>query len=373
MTLQGKGFFIYSLSGCEGGDPPALIAAAKDAGLTHVIIKVADGTKPCGLDLQAQDTIFPIVQALLEAGIEVWGWQYVYGNDPVEEAGVAVQRVQSLGLKGFVIHAEKEYELPGREDCSRQFMAVLRKKVNIPVALSSYAFPNFHPGFPWKGFLESCDYHMPRVFWEQDHNASEQLLESYRQCEALPEAKIYVPTGAAYRASGWAPLPADISDFLKTVSNLDLPAVNFYHWEHCRKYLSQDWAAISEFFWESPVSISDDARTISQERIPLLTDTFAVEFIASINSRQPARIAALYDPAAARIWANETLYGMLAIRDGYAALLSDLPGEVAFNLVQAYIVNDVHFLNWKAGEMKGETTLVLKNGKIIQDLTYIKE
>ena len=42
MTLQGKGFFTFNLPECEGGDPAAIVAAALAAGLSHVIIKIAD-------------------------------------------------------------------------------------------------------------------------------------------------------------------------------------------------------------------------------------------------------------------------------------------------------------------------------------------
>ncbi len=45
---------------------------------------------------------------------------------------------------------------------------------------------------------------------------------------ALPNARPYIPTGAAYATSGWSPTAAEIIDFLNTAKALGLPAVNFY-------------------------------------------------------------------------------------------------------------------------------------------------
>ena len=44
MTLEGKGFFTWKIPNCEHGDPKLIAAHAKSAGLTHLVVKVADGT-----------------------------------------------------------------------------------------------------------------------------------------------------------------------------------------------------------------------------------------------------------------------------------------------------------------------------------------
>ena len=44
MDLQGKGFFTWKLPNCENGDPKKVADQAVAAGLTHLVIKVADGT-----------------------------------------------------------------------------------------------------------------------------------------------------------------------------------------------------------------------------------------------------------------------------------------------------------------------------------------
>lgn len=367
MTLQGKGFFTTILSDCEGGTPAAVVAAARTAGLSHVVVKIADGIKVSGTDSNGVDITLPIVQALRSAGIAVWGWHFVQGNNPVGEAEMAVQRVQALGLDGYVVNAEAEYEQPGRETEARQFISSVRSALKIPIALSSYRFPNFHPEFPWSAFLEKCDYHMPKVFWEQAHNAGEQLSESKRQCDALPQARPCIPIGATYSAPGWAPTSADISDFLATARTLNLPAVNFFHWGYCRRYLSDTWTTIANFVWYAPPQVFSNS-TASPVTQP---DPFSTQFLAALNSRKAGQMAALYDPVAVRTWGNETLSGQSAIRAGYATLFANLPAGITFTLSQAREEKDVQILTWKAGPLIGETTLTLKNGKIVLDHTFI--
>ena len=371
MTLQGKGFFTFILPECEGGDPAAMVSAAQSAGLSHVLVKIADGVKAFGVDPSGIDITLPVVQALRAAGIAVWGWQTVHGNNPADEAKIAIQRTQALGLDGYVVNAEAEYQQPGKEAAARQFMAALCSALTVPIALSSFRFPSYHPDFPWSTFLEKCDYHMPKVFWEQDHNAGAQLCESKRQCDALPNARPYIPTGAAYTAPGWAPTPADISDFLDTARTLGLPAVNFFHWENCRKYLPKTWTTIASFAWSAPPQGNPPVLPNPPTTPSPPPDAVSTMFLATLNSRKAAQVAALYDPAAVRTWVDETLYGLLAIQDGYTTLFANLPAGIVFTLSQAQVEKDVHFLTWKAGPLTGETTLVLKNGKILLDYTFI--
>src|SRR5512137_2460981 len=143
----------------------------------------------------------PVVQALRLNGFATWGWQTVHGNQPLAEADLAIARTQALGLDGLVVNTGEEYERPGMDKSARLFMAAVRAALAVPIALSSYRFPNYHPEIPWATFLEFCDLHMPRVTWEQAQNAAEQLRESIRQCDALPNARPYVPTGATYTSS----------------------------------------------------------------------------------------------------------------------------------------------------------------------------
>ena len=74
MTLKGKGFYIWQVWRCDGGDPNAILAEAQMADLSHVLIKVADGEKTYNYDSQRRiDLAAPVVRLLKTQGIKVWG------------------------------------------------------------------------------------------------------------------------------------------------------------------------------------------------------------------------------------------------------------------------------------------------------------
>ena len=109
MSLTGKGFMIWKVRDCEGGNPDLISSEAHAAGFTHVLIKSADGTRPYNID-DGVDKVPTVVQALKSRGIQTWGWHYVYGDNPVGEAQIAINRIQQLGLDGYAIVPKDKYE-----------------------------------------------------------------------------------------------------------------------------------------------------------------------------------------------------------------------------------------------------------------------
>ena len=43
MTLMGKGHYMWQIPKCDGGSPAAITARVVKAGVSHVMIKIADG------------------------------------------------------------------------------------------------------------------------------------------------------------------------------------------------------------------------------------------------------------------------------------------------------------------------------------------
>jgi hypothetical protein len=366
MTLEGKGFFTYLLPDCEGGDPTSILAAAQASGLSHVIVKIADGGEAFGINTSGIDLTARVVRVLRASGIAAWGWHSIHGIDPSAEAAIAIERAQALGLDGYVMKVENEYQNPGTETSARQFMETVRNALTIPIALSSHRFPKYHPELPWSTFLEFSDLHMPLITWEFTHEAGAQLCESRRQCDALPNARPFIPTGAAYSESGWSPSAEEILDFLTTAQDLGLPAINFFRWDTCRKELPLLWTAISDFTWPVPVSTTNQAIF----SLPPV-DAFLVKFTAALNSHQVEAVDALFDPSAVQVWADQIRNSAAAIQAGFGAFFKNLPTATIITISQAQSEGDWHLFSWKAGSLKGETTLVLKAGKIILDYTFI--
>jgi hypothetical protein len=108
MFLQGKGMTIWKILSCEGGNAAKIAEVAKSAGFSYVLIKIADAGAAYNYDkVNNKDLIPPVVDALRSAGISVWGWQYVYGYDPIAEARIAISQMNKYGMDGFVIDAEQ--------------------------------------------------------------------------------------------------------------------------------------------------------------------------------------------------------------------------------------------------------------------------
>lgn len=249
--LNGKGYYIWQVSACEGGNIPAIVQAAVDAGLQHVLVKAADGDGKFNMRRTPtgwKDDILPaLVPALQAAGIEVWGWQYVYLYNPAGEAKVARERIAQLGLQGWVIDAEAEAKHKPAQ--TKAYMAGLI--TNVPLALSTYRYPSLHQELAWATWLAGVDLVMPQVYWMQATNAGQQLALSYGQYQQMAAARNlpYLPTGAAFYEKGWGATPAQVLEFMTQAQAMGLPGVNFWSWQHARAIPGM-WEAIAGFDWD---------------------------------------------------------------------------------------------------------------------------
>ena len=247
--LDEKGFYIWQIARIEGGDVNLIADLAEEAGLKHVLIKIADGTRSYNVSATDGDLVPSLVNALHAKDIEALGWHYIYGYSPSNEAAKAIQRVQETGVVGYVIDAEGEFKEPGMGVAARSFMSALRNGLpNFPVGLSTYRYPSLHQEFPWDEFLSKSDYAIPQVYWVGQHNPAEQLercLAEYSEITSLP----IVPTGSAYSQGEWTPTPDDMIEFLDTAQANNLSGANFWEWYTARN-IPVLWQTISNYTWD---------------------------------------------------------------------------------------------------------------------------
>ena len=361
MALQGKGFYIWKIRDCEGGDANAILSEARKADLSHVLIKIADGTNTYNFDSQRRiDLVPPVARALKNAGIQVWGWQYIYGSDPIGEARKAVQRMNELGLDGFAVDAETEYKQPGKDVAARKYMQELRNALpELPIALSSFRYPSYHPQFPFKDFLEFCDLNMPQVYWQGAHNPDTQLIRSVREFQNFTPARPVFPTGAAYGVAGWTPTPEDIKKLLDSAKELNLEGGNFWSWDYARKNLTDVWNAVRDYPWPSAAPPKD-----MSERI-----------IAALNKRDPLKATTLYAPLGVHVTAARTIQGPEAILAWYNTLLNQILPNAQFALTGYSGTGNSRHFTWTAAStagdvLNGNDTLGLQDGKIAYHYTF---
>ncbi|MEN8171620.1 MAG: phosphodiester glycosidase family protein [Chloroflexota bacterium] len=339
MNLTGKGYFIENILDCEGGDSQIIANQAKKADLSHVIIKVAHRANSSNIDKSlGVDYAQRTIQTLKAAGIQTWGWQFISGDNPLAEARKAIQRVEKLNLNGFVINAEDEYKMQEKDAAASQYMTSLRTAFpNLPLALSSYRFPSYHPQIPWKEFLNKCDFNMPKLFWVQSHNPFEQLARSVNEFESLKPYRPVIPTGGIFSTDKWQPSTHEILAFLEGAVELNLSAANFWLWDTARSSKLQDlWFVTKNFSWP-----------------PTNTSAYITKaYFSALNNKDSERIAELYDQRSVHVTSNHTIQGISAIKNWYTRFFNNTPSSINFiNTTTSGEGNSLHF-TWKATTQK---------------------
>jgi hypothetical protein len=270
---KGKGWFIWVLSSTMGGNPLALAQAAKEAGVGHLIFHIHDGylgeTKvPGGMDLT------PFIAAAEAVGIECWGWGAVYkstwsqGCDRVIEA-----KKKHPTLVGYILDAEAP--IKGAPNEAMAIMNKLRYFLpDMPIGLSSYRFPLFHPELPWKEFRSKCDFDMPQVYWEQstsDTAGSSQLVSSFNYFKAMLPQLPFVATAPAYKVGTWQATIAQIRNFfIAAIHQLGLNGVNFWVWYQTQRDLKALYDFIQTYQWPGSVIPEPEPEPTLEEKVEKL-------------------------------------------------------------------------------------------------------
>ena len=357
MLPQGKGFYIWKVPNCEGGDPEKIALTAHKSGLTHVIVKIANGIYDYNYDVALKkDLVAPLADALEKYNIKTWGWHYVFGDLPLKEAKAAIRQIQKIPLAGYVIDAEAEYK--GKYTPCRIFMSELRNALpDFPMALSSYRYPKFHNDLPWADFLSNCELNMPQVYWEQARNPGEQLGRCVTEFKTIVTPfKPIVPTGSAYGANGWFPRPAEITEFMNKAVSIGLSGVNFWSWDYTRRSLPVLWDTIAAFDWPGSPNPAKD---------------IVEELVEAINSKNISTILNLYQPDAVHIDAKQTIQGHSALSSWYTELFNSDFKNVTIQILKFSGKNPSRQFTWTAKTTNGDNCIgndtlgLLNNNKII--------
>lgn len=316
-----KGIYVWNLAiwdkeaqrAIEYSTPEKLADELKAGGFGHVLLKVCDGTARFGV-INGVDYLPEYVTALKAAGIDVWGWGYVYGNYPAGEAAVAIERCRELGITNFVVDAEAEYK--NKPAAARTYMTAVRKGLpDAVLALSTFRFPTYHKEFPFREFAEQCNLMMPQVYWEGARNAGEQLKRCVKEYKDLTNLPLAV-TGAAYKSTSvtWQPTAAEVQEFYKTADELGLEMVNFWEWQCAKKInLWQTLMALESEPVEEPDTnpdyISEEAiRAIVKEEVEkILSEATATILTDSIKMLVRDEMKVLVDALTLTLsqWARE--------------------------------------------------------------------
>lgn len=190
------GMWIWYIDSSHGGNMNRIIKRARRSKIKTLYIKSGDGT-----NVWRQFTK-PMVRRFRRAGLNVCGWQYVYGDRPVREARVSAV-AKRRGANCFVIDAEAEYE--GKYSSADRYIRELRRLVGKKYSLSLSTFPynHYHPAFPYSVFLGpgAATANLPQVYWKAIGDTVRKSIGTTYQQNQLYRRRVF-PIGQTWMDPG---------------------------------------------------------------------------------------------------------------------------------------------------------------------------
>lgn len=230
-VFDGSGMWIWYLRRAAGGDPDAIAEQAAAAGVRTIFVKSADGTNVWSQFSAAA------VAALKSTGLNVCGWQFVYGRDPLGEARAAAA-AKEAGADCFVIDAEGDYE--GKYAQAQRYTKALRAAVgdDYPIGLTSFPYVHYHPGFPYSVFMApgGATFNLPQVYWKTIGTTVDTSLQITYQYNGVYETPIY-PLGQTYDGTK----AADVRRFRQLSVGYGATGVSWWVWDFAS---ASDWGAV---------------------------------------------------------------------------------------------------------------------------------
>lgn len=227
--LRGPGIWVWEI-GSSGG-ALAVARNARAAGFRTVFLKAGDGVNRWRQFERSVGT-------LKAAGLKVCAWQYVYGRAPEREARVLADAVPK-GADCVVIDAEIEFERRGvytgsNHRAVRRYLRALRARIGhrVPVAMSSFAYVDWHRGFPYSSFIEGADgvdALMPQVYWGDFRVSMAYALRRTMRWNAIYGVPV-APVAGTYRGE----TPGDLRGFRCLAAALGADGVSYWSLQHTR-------------------------------------------------------------------------------------------------------------------------------------------
>ena len=245
---RGKGMWLHYFRLSAGGDPAAMVARAKETGLSHVYLRI--GSSKDGFYGQADlDRLLPVAHA---AGLAVVGWDFPYLFDAeadAQRAAAAIAYTTPAGhrMDAFSADIETRHEgvnisVPVADTYSRR----LRELVGSDYPLvATVPRPRYNKGFPFAEIARQFDALAPMVYWLARDPVAE-VEQTIADLAGL--GKPIMPVGQAYdaRSEGGPPGPPSkehLVRFIQAAQSRGATGFSFWVWHHATP---DHWAAISE-------------------------------------------------------------------------------------------------------------------------------
>jgi hypothetical protein len=245
---RGKGMWLHYLRQAAGNDPTALVARAKDTGLSHVYLRL--GSSKDGFYAQADlDRLLPVAHA---AGLAVVGWDFPYlfnAEEDARRAAAEIAYTTPTGQRIDAFSADIETRTEGVNisgPVAFTYSSRLRELAGPGYPLvATVPRPHYNKGYPYGEIVAHFDAVAPMVYWLGRDPAAE-VEQAVTDLAVL--GKPIMPVGQAYDAGpeGGPPGPPSkehLVRFIQAAQSRGVPGFSFWVWHTATP---DQWAAIRE-------------------------------------------------------------------------------------------------------------------------------
>jgi len=157
---EGRGFYIWRLEKCYGGDLDKIIERCKKSHITWVAVKCGDQGR------QWNQFTKQMVKRFTDSGIRVWAWSYDTPTFLKEQTEV-YKKVLGMGIDGVLVNAEQEWKQSNVDKVAAKYMDMLRAIIpkDKGLAHAPFALISYHQKFPYTEFGKKCDWVSPQMYW----------------------------------------------------------------------------------------------------------------------------------------------------------------------------------------------------------------
>lgn len=229
-AFRKHGTFIYQVPEtiARYGTTALTIEAMTEAQMTHAWVRIHSQS---AYSTSAKKIIATFIGDLKQAGIEVAGWGWCQGSDPVADAKLATKELASFGLADYVADIEHGvHNANWTKDEIKTFCTQVRPGVSGSFGVTTFPLIDWHEPELMTAALPFVDMFNPQVYWH--HFPNKKMLKQFKRPDgsaySLDNAAQYadlcldrwsklmgatpkeiVVTGQAYWGEGDPPFPQD--------------------------------------------------------------------------------------------------------------------------------------------------------------------
>jgi hypothetical protein len=249
-AIQGKGMWIWEWSQTDGGNPQAIVAQARQAGLHQLWVRVGDSKN----GFYGAAELNALVPAAHAAGLAVIAWGFPYLYDPQGDARWSQQVLAwrdpaGQGVDGFSADLEERTEgvdmTPQR---AAVYLELVRRYAGNRLIVAT-VYPPTRNGYPYGAMSPYVDAFAPMIYWECTNPVADASFDISRLATMRPVHVI----GQAFNLAGEggranSPSAAEITAFMSASKAAGAVGASFWVWQSATP---PEWSALSAFAWNA--------------------------------------------------------------------------------------------------------------------------